>query len=398
MRIRESEKAEVADSSVAGHTSELGRLDLSRLLVSCSKLPWATAQCAVFLALAGLFSIDAALGESPVYHPYRGYGPAVCDQFCGMGRGLRNIGWSVVDLGYGTVEGIDYGISSACASLYNRKLTESRCLPALPRKWQSPLTQGYDQQTSYGQASAWKTTCASTEVAGQIFVGGASFGTVPLAYGAYTDLNGTTCGAAGEAFPGVALSLLPMRNCNGVVPPRGSWLRPRTVPQFVDEPIVYRVQAPKGEALSGRPAARISSDGISSPNKPVCVGDAEFVATYLMKKPNCEVVGLRLPRATYDSLMNRQSWQPFGDKLKLGTPQRVDTSMPGIGLQLPKDIVRSLSTGIGCGKNTFIPKPVLTRPSFQAAPPNPTIILNPISNLAAPSSPTIILNPTSNLE
>ena len=175
----------------------------------------------------GVF-INAHDTHGQEYHPYRGYWAAVGDQFCGMGRGLRNIGWGIADLGYGAIECTDYAVSSACASLYNLEPTEARYLvPTIPRGWQSPATAGYDQATSYGQASAWEKTCASANVAGQTFVAGASFGTVPLAQGIYSDLQGTTCGAAGEAFSGVALSVLPMSKCTGVKPPANSWVYPR---------------------------------------------------------------------------------------------------------------------------------------------------------------------------
>ena len=329
----------------------------------------------------GVF-INAHDTHGQEYHPYRGYWAAVGDQFCGMGRGLRNIGWGIADLGYGAIECTDYAVSSACASLYNLEPTEARYLvPTIPRGWQSPATAGYDQATSYGQASAWEKTCASANVAGQTFVAGASFGTVPLAQGIYSDLQGTTCGAAGEAFPGVALSALPMKNCTGVVPPRGSWLRPFMAPQFVDDPIIYRVQAPRGEPLAGRPQARISPEGITSTSKALCVGDAEFVTSYLTKKPNCEIVGLQLPRPTYDSLMNPSRWQPFGDKLTPGNPQRVDPTSPGIGLQLPKDLVRDLDSGLRCGNSGFVQNPQLMKPCLQACPPHPSILLNPTVNI-----------------
>lgn len=126
-----------------------------------------------------------------------------------------------------------------------------------------------------------------------------------------------------------------------------------------DTATVYRVQAPRGQPVKvqmepggpviGRPQARITPAGVTCKGKALCVGDEEFVRFYLDKKPGCEVVGLKLPRVIYDELMNPDTWQRFGDKLRSGSAQRVDPTSPGTALQLPPDIVRRIDELIRAG-------------------------------------------------
>lgn len=155
-------------------------------------------------------------------HVYQGYGPAVWDQVSSMGLGLRDLAWGVGDLAVGYVEWQDYSISTAVATAYNFEFTEARTLPSLTlsRHWQSPVTRGYDLQTDNGRASNWDRAMASGQAFYSTCEAGASFGTIPVARGVYSDLNGTSRGAAGYAFPGFALAASPLGGVKGFAPAR----------------------------------------------------------------------------------------------------------------------------------------------------------------------------------
>lgn len=134
----------------------------------------------------------------------------------GAGVGVANMAWGLADLTYGVAE---VEVQARSFGLL--------ALPPLPREWQSPITSSYDQATACGSASVGTKAWESAKVAGYIIRDGASFGTIPLAHGAYTDWTGETDNAAGQAFPGFVLSAAPLPRLSGMGLPRATLGRPQ---------------------------------------------------------------------------------------------------------------------------------------------------------------------------